>query len=91
MTVLELLAAGVLGYTVEEDDELYIPVIMAVEEGSGDVGRYLDALPKDRTVKVPEVASERLRGMLERRGFNPTPEFAEEFGETVEVFVRWAA
>lgn len=88
MKVLDLLAPGVLGYSVEEDGALYIPVIMAEKEGSGDVGRFLDGLPRDKTIKVPGVASERLRGMLERRDFRSTSEWAEEFGERVEVFVR---
>lgn len=84
----ETLAPGVIGYSCEEGGELYIPVIMAVTEGAGDVGRFLDALPTDRAVKVPGVASMRLRGMLERRGFSPEREWAEEFGEYVEVFVK---
>jgi hypothetical protein len=85
--MFESLAPGVLGYTVEADGVLYIPVIMAEEEGSGDVGRYLDSLPRDRTVKVPGVQSDRLRGMLERRGFEADQEWAPEFEEYVEVFI----
>jgi hypothetical protein len=35
----------------------------------GAVGRWLDTLPHDRRVIVPAVISDRLRGMLARRGF----------------------
>lgn len=83
---LEHLAPGVLGYTVWTPDALYIPVIQAVSEGNGDVGRFLDSLIG--TVRIPDVLSTRLLGMLERRGYLPTRERAEEFGEYVDVMER---
>ena len=43
--------------------------VEAVTEGSGQVGAWLDGLPTDRRVVVPNVTSSRLAGMLERRGF----------------------
>ena len=66
----ELLAPGVRGYAVESGGKICIPLIMAVSEGSGDVGRFLDSL-SPRCV-VPNVTSPRLMGMLIRRGWVPT-------------------
>lgn len=63
------IAPGVVGYTVEDDDGLWLPLIYAVAEGSGAVGAWLDSLPTDRRVIVPNVISARLEGMLARRGF----------------------
>lgn len=69
-----LLAPGVRGYAVESEGKVWIPVIYAEKEGSGDVGRFLDSLSP--RCAVPTVTSSRLMGMLARRGFVP------EFGET---------
>lgn len=63
------IAPGVAGSMRDEGDELQISVVIALEEGSGDVGRFLDTLPTDRKVRVTTVVSDRLAGMLERRGF----------------------
>lgn len=63
------LAPGVRGYVVWSHGELYVPLVIADAPGSGDVGRYLDSLPRDRVVKFPTVLSAALAGMLERRGF----------------------
>lgn len=90
LTELDTLAPGVIGYTVEHAGALYIPMIEAEHAGSGAVGRYLDSLPRDRTVKVPTVISARLAGMLERRGFQEVAEWAPEVGEVVYVYVREA-
>lgn len=81
------LAPGVRGYTVEQNGELYVPLIIADRPGSGDVGRYLDSLPRDRTVKFPNVLSERLEQMLLRRGFHHGVEYSEEWG-IVPILVR---
>ena len=67
------LAPGVWGYTVENEQGLWVPIINAENPGSGDVSRYLDGLPKDRPVHFPCVISERLAGMLLRRGFVGEP------------------
>lgn len=85
---MDKLAPGVLGYAVETDEALFVPAIMAERPGRGDVGRFLDSLPRDRTVKVPAVLSPRLAGMLDRRGFKRKVEWAAEFAEYVEVWVR---
>jgi hypothetical protein len=86
----EHLAPGVGGYSMETPRGLYVPLITAQNEGSGDVGHYLDSLPTDQRVVVPNVVNPRLAGMLERRGFTVKMEWAEEFGEWVEVMVREA-
>jgi hypothetical protein len=86
--VLDPLAPGVMGYTVDHDGALCIPLIWSTEEGKGHVGRYLDSLPRDRIVRVPNVISGKLAGMLARRGFVQEMEFAEEAGEWVEVWER---
>lgn len=67
---LDHLASGVVGYSIDEEDgSLWIPLIYAEDEGAGDVGRYLDSLPTDRTIVVPNVINPRLEQMLARRGF----------------------
>lgn len=81
-----VLAPGVRGYTMEHRGALYIPLVIAERPGNGDVGRYLDGLPKNRTVKFPNVMSAKLCGMLQRRGFCLTEE--TENGETIGVWVR---
>ncbi len=82
------LALGVLGYAIEEDGIIWIPAISAANEGDGRVGRFLDALPRDRTIRFPTVISARLAGMLTRRGFVAGSEFVEEIGESVDYFER---
>ena len=82
------LAPGVVGYTVDVGPDLYVPLIEASKPGSGDVGRYLDSLPRDRRVVVPNVISARLEGMLARRGFSATVEWAADFEEYVEIWER---
>lgn len=86
---LDTLAPGVLGYTCEEKGELWIPLIHAETPGSGQVAAYLDSLPRDRTVIVPNVLSPRLAGMLLRRGFDEEVRWIEEMEEAVDLFVRY--
>lgn len=61
------LAPGVRGFTFEKEGILFIPLIVAEKEGNGDVGRFLDRL--SMRCLIMEVTSDRLRGMLERRGY----------------------
>lgn len=82
------LAPGVHGWLFDTPDGIYIPIINADHPGSGDVGRFLDSLPKDRAVKFPTVLSAVLRGMLLRRGFVDDVEYSEEHGGEVDVMVR---
>lgn len=86
------IAPGVWGYTMEEEGALWIPVLVAERPGQGNVGRYLDSLPRDRTIKVPNVLSSRLAGMLARRGFMACEEACQIDGvaECVEIWVREA-
>jgi len=83
-----LVAPGVRALVFDTPRGIYIPMIIAEREGAGDVARYLDALPKDRRVVFPTVISARLRGMLERRGFRESHEWAPEFQEHVEIHER---
>lgn len=64
-----VLAPGVRGVLFDEDDGIWIAMIRAEKPGSGDVSRYLDALPEDRRVVFSNVLSERLSQMLVRRGY----------------------
>jgi hypothetical protein len=84
-----MLAPGVYGYAIECERGLYIPWIAAESEGSGIVGKFLDELPRDRRVVFPTVLSDRLAGMLLRRGFIPSWEASED--GPVDILVRAAA
>jgi hypothetical protein len=64
-----VIAKGVRGYAVKREKEIWIPLIMAENEGSGDVGRFLDSLSP--RCAVVNVTSPRLVGMLKRRGWEP--------------------
>lgn len=66
------IAPGVHGTAFDMFDGIYIPLVRATQEGNGDVSRFLDALPRDRRVVFPNVVSDKLRAMLERRGFVAT-------------------
>lgn len=58
---------GVHGDVVKRGTITFINTIWAKEQGSGQVGKYLDSLTG--AVIVPSVISPRLKGMLKRRGF----------------------
>lgn len=75
------LGPGVRGVLFDQEDRIVIAVLYATEPGSGDVGRYLDALPKDRLIIFSCVISPRLRGMLERRGYVPGVEHHPRVGD----------
>jgi len=62
-------APGVRGYAIEKDGKIYIPLVIADQEGNGDVGRWIDGLPKDRDIIFPTILNQRLGAMLLRRGF----------------------
>lgn len=89
--VWQELAPGVVGYAHEmEDGVIYFGVIEAVEEGNGDVGRFLDHLPTDKTFRIPCIINPRLEGMVVRRGWRPFYEWFDAAGETVLVYERKA-
>jgi len=82
-----LVAPGVRAIVFDAPAGIYVSWISAEREGSGDVGRFIDSLPKDRRVVFPNVISNRLARMLERRGFEASEESAPEFGR-VDIFER---
>lgn len=86
--VPQVIAQHVVGLMVEWRGETYIPLIAAVYEGKGDVGRFLDSQPVGSTWKVPAVINVRLLGMLKRRGFQETREWVDEHAEWTDVWVR---
>lgn len=77
----EDLAPGVKGIVFEEAGILYIGVLAATTPFNGDVGRYLDSIPKSKTVRVMDVMEPILEGMLERRGYDYVEVPAEEIEE----------
>jgi hypothetical protein len=83
-----IVSPGVRAIVFDVPDGIYIPWIHAEHEGGGDVGRYLDGLPRDRRIVFPTVMNQRLVGMLERRGFVQTHEWSPEFAKNVEIWER---
>lgn len=81
-------APDVTGYAIQVGDEIFIPVIHALKEGSGQVGKWLDTL-SPRCVIV-NCISTRLAGMLKRRGWKCEWRLDEEFGERVDHWKRRA-
>jgi hypothetical protein len=86
--VLDELAPGLRGYTVDHEGALYVPFVVADDPGHGALSRYLDSLPTDRAVKFPTVISSKLAGALQRRGYVVEWEWSELHQEWVEVYVR---
>lgn len=81
-----VLAPGVRGYAIRSHGAVYIPLIMAEAEGAGDVGRFLDKLRLSwAVIRIPNVTSTRLRGMLERRGFELRYEKTPH-GDEIDVY-----
>ncbi len=62
------LAKGVRGFAYQGGKYIFIPLIVAEREGSGDVGRFLDRLSVRCVIQT--VTSHRLIGMLLRRGWH---------------------
>ena len=86
--LLDVLAPGVYGRRFDGPEGTYFPIVYAAKAGSGDVGRFLDALPREQVMKFPCVVSSRLQGMLQRRGFRLTHEWNADAEEDVDVWVR---
>lgn len=83
-------ALGVLAHVIDRVGYVEVRGVMATDPRlPGAVGRWLDRLPRDRTVIVSAVVSDRLAGMLERRGFWPTHWWDPALGAwDVGAFVR---
>jgi hypothetical protein len=79
---------GVLGVWFDEPEGIYVASVYAIKQGNGDVGRMIDAMPKDRRIVFTTVISERLEGMLFRRGYQQLTEYYED--EPYSVMVRSA-
>jgi len=72
MSGLNQLAPGVIGYAMMTEHGIVVPWLEAEKEGSGDVGRFLDSLPAG--ARIPTIISNRLLGMVQRRGWFPETE-----------------
>lgn len=81
---LDEIGPGVRGYAVESNGRIYIPLIEAIAPGNGDVGRFLDSLSP--RCAIANAASERLAGMLIRRGWVETIE--ESHDGPCDVWVK---
>ena len=66
------IAAGVVGYWFDAPQAIYIPLVIAKRPGSGDVSRFLDALPRSRRIVFSNVVTAKLAAMLAARGFSHT-------------------
>src|SRR5438034_5253812 len=85
----EELSPDLWGYTMEHNGSLYVPWIAADKPGNGALRTYLNHLEatETRPIKFPNVINEALAEYLARRGYKPTQEWAESFGEYVVVWV----
>lgn len=83
-----VLGPGVRGTAFDTPKGIYIPLISADREGSGNVSAFLDSLPADRRVVFPCVINSKLAGMLQRRGFSLSVEYDSMSGGFVEVYQR---
>ena len=90
LTTVEEIGKASGGYAIESGGAIYVPVVWMKNPGQGECSRFLDALPTDRTIKFPAVISEKLAGMLERRGYTQIWEWADEHDEWCPVYVRRA-
>lgn len=86
------LAPPLSGYTISKTERVvYLPAVMSEDEGKGNVGLLLLSLQETHDVViVPGVVSERLLGMLQRRGYHAEMHYAKEMDESVECWV-WRA
>lgn len=84
------IAPEVHGVVFEIDRRLYVSFLFSLQPGSGFVTKYLDTLPKDKTVIFPEVMSPVLEGALRRRGFSPVVAYAPIFRNHTHCFIREA-
>lgn len=88
MSVIDL-KPPLRGYFVSHVERVaYLPAILSDEEGQGHAGRLLLELQDSHdVVVVPSVVSERLAGMLGRRGYHVELHYAVSMCEHVECWV----
>jgi hypothetical protein len=83
------LEEGIDGYLCVHGDTVYLSSIEVQVPNQGRCQRYLEKLEsKYKVVKVPNVISAALLHILQKRGYKPIAEWAEEFGEFVDVWVK---
>ena len=82
----EPLYPGVLGFAFESRGLIYIPFIVAEWEGSGQVGKFLDALSQRCCILC--VTNPKLRGMLERRGYVMRMELDQRTKLPIDIWQR---
>lgn len=77
------------GYAVLEEDEktLWLSFIISKEEGKGHFRKFLDEVEKKFTIKVP-TPSNRMCGILSKRGYVLKKEFFVETNEYGEVMIK---
>jgi len=80
-----------MGYMMAPDADTLWLSLFAIEPhelGQGHASAFLDRLPRDRRVLVPNVLSGKLSAMLERRGFHLCNVSIEEPPDVIEAMVR---
>ncbi|GAB7387399.1 hypothetical protein BSNK01_12350 [Bacillaceae bacterium] len=81
------------GYVFRDGDTLICPVIMSLEPGKGYGTKCIEALEKlaeenGLRLEFPNVISESLKRILEKRGYKPRYVFDPYFWEEVDVWER---
>jgi hypothetical protein len=87
----ELLYKGVFGYAIKYGDEIFIPLIEAVREGSGHVGQFLDRLTSgstnggegDRRTHAAAIGGQ--RGRTDRPGWTSSRSTVNAFGKSTLI------
>ena len=76
------------GYLWKKGDFIYISFIISLRPGEGNFRRLLKNIEKfGYGIKVPTPLA-RMKSILIKHGFRPTMEYAPEFEEFVEVWVK---
>ena len=78
---------GVEAIITERKGWLWVIVVVSRNEGSGQVGKWIDSLA-DRSVIFLEVNSSRLAGMLQRRGYRESRIWVAENDEWSDCMFR---
>lgn len=72
-----VLGPGVRGALFDGPEGVVVGLVIADNEGSGEVAAWLDSLPKDRRITFLEVLNGKLEQMLLRRGYVPITLYCE--------------